>query len=154
MRPAIVIHKLAYNRRTDMAWSRKDTRDDINHPKPVKLPPNGWAQPEQRAVAAVHEALRNESDEEFNRRAAEFDAKYPDPNREPVSLTKFEEAMNEDRIANIKGIVSKLTYGEMVELCEQLGQFLPDIGNSEAMLAVKLALPSTVHRWAISEVHK
>ena len=123
-----------------MAWSRKDARDDLNHPKPVKLPLNGWDKPEQRAVAAAHEALREPQDEAFvgTVHTAHYEI--------PISLTKFEEAMNEDRIAKIQEIVSKLTYGEMIEMAEMLANAMPQGQVDKDQF--KYILPPTLHAFA------
>jgi len=127
-----------------MSWGTKNnTKDDTDFKKPRQLPPSGYARPEQRAADAAIEALNG--DEIFNRHAADWDVAHPDSNREPVNLTKFEEDMNEDRIAHIKEIVAALTYGEMMALAEQLADsMLIGTVNKEQF---KFVLPPTLHAW-------
>ena len=58
--------------------------------------------------------------------------------------------MTRDRIADIKEIVRKLTFGEMIELRDQVAAFMPNIGNKEVVDIIIDKLPQTLHTWATS----
>jgi len=133
-----------------MAWGdKKITRDDTSHPTPRKLPPNGWSKPEQRAADAAIEALNESTSHEMDgltRRGCVV-ASFADE-RGPVDLSKFEHEMTRDRIADIKAIVCKLTYGEMMTVAELLADAMPSGTVDKDQF--KFILPPTLHAWATS----
>jgi hypothetical protein len=122
-----------------MAWSRKDARDDLNHPKPVKLPPNGWDKPEKRAADRAMEAVNQASYEPPEEHMNE-------PPASPVNMALFVQDMNRDRIADIKEIVRKLTYGEMMEVAALMAEAMPS--GTVDKDAFKFILPPTLHAFA------
>jgi len=127
-----------------MAWGdKKTTRDDTDHKMPQRLPPNGWDKPEKRAADAAMVAVNQRT----NGRET-WDAGHPE-DREPINLSKFEHEMTRDRIADIKEIVCKLTYGEMMTVAELLAESMPS--GTVDKDSFKLILPPTLHAWATSQ---
>jgi hypothetical protein len=142
MTRAITIHRLAYNRRSPpMAWGdKKTTRDDTDHMKPRQLPSAGYANPEVRAVESVHEALRS------NGHASE--PPTIDDLVEKRRMEELEREMSKPKIEQIKDLVGALTYGQMIELRDQVATFMPNIGNKEVVDLIIDKLPQTLHAWA------
>src|SRR5258706_14147058 len=145
---AVTIHRLAYNRRPPpMAWrDKKTTRDDTNHMKPRQLPSAGYANPEVRAVAAVHEAMKS------NGNGAERDMMDPIETRRMVAMERemdrAQEEQNKPKIEQIKDLMKALTYGEMMDLAQQWSDSM--LTGTVDKDSFKLVLPPTLHAWATS----
>jgi hypothetical protein len=133
-----------------MSWGTKNnTKDDTDYEKPRQLPPSGYARPEQRAADAAINALNEGARKMAERGQWPPSSMLHEPPPPVVNLTKFEDDMNEDRIADIKEIVSKLTYGEMMALAEQWADSM--LTGTIDKDQFKFVLPPTLHAWTTKE---
>src|SRR5258706_8654137 len=159
-----------------MAWGNKNNpRDDTNHPKPQKLPPNGWSKPEQRMAEVVVEAVNKRSNgyetwdvgpngERLNVRpepnetrivapvihssdAFSFDLSHVDAN-EKCRMDELEKEMSKPKIKQIKDLMKVLTYGEMMDLAQQWADAM--LTGTVDKDQFKFILPPTLHAWATS----
>lgn len=73
------------------------------------------------------------------------------PQNPPIDLKKMEAEMEEGhRIKAIKGIVRKLTYGEMIEFVQQVTNNIPERHVEKGQNSLDW-MPDMFHKWATND---